>query len=488
MSDALTIFRAAIAAVDPGRCVAEALRVQHDGLSVGGHHVPIRPGGRVHVAGAGKATAAMALGLEQTLGQRWVLSGSVNVPDPCVPDPCVLGDLGQVHVRGVRPGGINEPTAAAIEGTRRMRAEIAALATDDVLVVLISGGGSALLCDPRPPMTLADKLAVTRHLAAAGVDIEQINAVRRALSDVKAGGLIAGCRATTVTLVLSDVLGDPVESIASGPTIAPPGGWDQLLAQAQEVLSRTDPHRRLPSSIYQVLAQRRRQMPRPAGHVAVVGNNAVAVDAAGVAAESLGYNHVMHCPAGPQPTAQQAGVDHAERLLGLLRRDAEHHRVDALITGGEPTVELCEASIRGTGGRNQHLVLAAYQRLLAESLSPDDWQRLTLLSGGTDGEDGPTDAAGAVIDAAVHRRAQEAGLDVAEALRRNDAHTFFDRCGGLIRTGATGTNVCDVRVGLVTDVVLPSRARLGESCNGIIPCDLLSKIHDAGRRKSIPSF
>ena len=195
------------------------------------------------------------------------------------------------------------------------------------------------------------------------------------------------------------------------------------------------------------------------GPIHVVANNAVAVDAAGVMAEQLGYNHVMHCGRGEQPTAERAGVEHAEQLLNLLRRGSDQHRVDALITGGEPTVTLCDAAIRGRGGRNQQLILAAYQRLLSAGLSDADWQRLTLLSGGTDGEDGPTDAAGAFIDAAVHRQAAGLGLDVEDFLRRNDAYTFFRRCGGLVRTGATGTNVCDVRVGLVASAARVERIR-----------------------------
>ncbi len=444
MSDAPKIFRSAVAAVDPARCVAEFVQIDGSGLVVDRHRFGLSDRSRIWVVGGGKAGQAMARGLAQAVDSRWPISGLINVPEASA------DSVGQIVCLAARRDGVNEPTAAAVAGTRQMREMIAHAAPADLVVALISGGGSALLCDPRPPVTLADKIIVTRHLAAAGVDIEQLNVVRRAISNVKAGGLVAGCRATVVTLVLSDVLGDPVESIASGPTVPPLRGWDELRRQAAAVLAQTDPHRQLPAAIYEVLNQRPAVADEgvPGGPVVIVGNNAAAVDAAGIAAESLGYNHVMHCPTGPQPTAERAGVDHAEQLLGLLRRDRSMHRVDALITGGEPTVRLCDESIRGLGGRNQQLVLAAYQRLLLENLSDADWDRITLLSAGTDGEDGPTDAAGAMIDAAVHRRAVAAGLDVADSLRRNDAYRFFDTCDGLIRTGPTGTNVCDIRVGL----------------------------------------
>ncbi|MCG8649221.1 MAG: glycerate kinase, partial [Pirellulales bacterium] len=139
----------------------------------------------------------------------------------------------------------------------------------------------------------------------------------------------------------------------------------------------------------------------------------------------------------------------AQMTLQMLSADSRQHRLDCLITGGEPVVSLAAAEIRGQGGRNQQLVLAAYQHLLSAGLSEQQWNRLALLSGGTDGEDGPTDAAGAVLDAKVHRRAGELGLDVADHLRRNDAYPFFQRTGGLLMTGPTGTNVCDLRVALV---------------------------------------
>jgi hydroxypyruvate reductase len=172
------------------------------------------------------------------------------------------------------------------------------------------------------------------------------------------------------------------------------------------------------------------------------------VDAAGAAAETLGYHHAMHAANALEGEAEQIG-----RHLAILASEMRGGSgPDCLITGGEPTVKLADVSLRGKGGRNQQLALAALIELLAdEHLSGDrsPVDRIALLSGGTDGEDGPTDAAGAIVDADIARRMADLNLDPREYLARNDAYTFFDRLGGLIKTGPTHTNVCDVRVVLV---------------------------------------
>ena len=145
--------------------------------------------------------------------------------------------------------------------------------------------------------------------------------------------------------------------------------------------------------------------------------------------------------------AEQVGRKHAEMLVGMLR-SSEEHRANCLVTGGEPVVELAPAEIRGRGGRNQQLVLAAYQALCEYHMTDDEWDQIVLLSGGTDGEDGPTDAAGAIVDSSVHKVAVDKRLDVSSFLKRNDAYSFFEQTGGLFITGPTGTNVCDLRVGI----------------------------------------
>ena len=200
----MRIFQNAIDLVAPRRCVVEAVRCDGDSIQVEDDRFAPPGSAVVWVVGGGKASAAMASGLHARLGGHWSVRGLVNVP------ASQAGSFGDIECLAARPDGVNEPTLAAVEGTRRMRSIIRAARPDDLVIALISGGGSALLCDPRPPVTLDDKIAVTRHLSAAGVDIEQINVVRRAISNVKGGGLIAGCVAQHLTLVLSDVLGDPL--------------------------------------------------------------------------------------------------------------------------------------------------------------------------------------------------------------------------------------------------------------------------------------
>jgi len=361
--------------------------------------------------------------------------------------------MADVKLFAARPAGVNEPTQQAIDGTDRILQLAQEAGPRDLVIGLISGGGSALLCQPVVGVSLADKLAVTRLLSSRGADITQLNTVRKHLSEVKGGGMARACQhAQLVTLVLSDVLGDPLDLIASGPTVPD----SSSPADAIAVLAQFDPDNELPQSVYGVLkiaAQTGQTVDErdTVGHnTFVVGNNAVAVDAAGIRAESLGYNHVMQSARECEGQAEDVGRRLAEMTIEMLSRDPALHRQDALITGGEPVVQLVAASDRGQGGRNQQLVLAAYVHLLEHGLSDQAWKRLVILSGGTDGEDGPTDAAGAILDASVHERCRSQQLDPKQFLGRNDAYQFFQATSGLLKTGPTGTNVCDLRVALVS--------------------------------------
>jgi glycerate-2-kinase len=344
---------------------------------------------------------------------------------------------------------VNEPTAEGIAGTEQMMRCVSQAGQRDLCIALISGGGSALMPLPIAGITLADKLAVTRFLSGAGADIRELNTVRKHLSQVKGGGLLRACRAgALVTLVLSDVLGDPLDLIASGPTVPDRSSPGDALA----VLRKYDPQQTLPASIFDALVRAPSRAVDEAAccpsTILVIGNNALAVDQAGCVAERLGYHHAMHSAHSGEGPAEDVGRHLADLTAEMLRCDGRGQRTDCLITGGEPTVTLIDAKQRGRGGRNQQLVLAAYQKLVGLRLSEQDWDRLCLLSGGTDGEDGPTDAAGAVLDADVHRRAAAQRLDPTDFLRRNDAYRFFEQTGGLLISGPTGTNVCDLRVAL----------------------------------------
>ena len=381
----------------------------------------------------------MTEGLVEVIDGWLPHTGWINVPEG------TEKPIKNVTVHPARPAGVNEPTEAGVEGTRQILKLAQDASSRDLLIALISGGGSALLPAPTSGITLEDKLAVTRFLSGAGADITELNTVRKHLSDVKGGGLLRASRAgRLITLVLSDVLGDPLDLIASGPTVTD----SSTKADAIAVLEKFDRGRRLSPSIYRVLEsdETTEVTPTSESHTIILGNNAVAVDEAGIRAESLGYNHAMQSATTCEGAAEDVGKLLAEMTVRMLR---DEKQVDCLITGGEPTVRLADESIRGRGGRNQQLVLAAYQYLRGANLRDDEWERFAILSGGTDGEDGPTDAAGAILCESVHRAAVERGLDVDEHLSRNDAYSFFEKAGGLLFTGPTGTNVCDLRVVVV---------------------------------------
>ena len=272
--------------------------------------------------------------------------------------PIACGRSRAVRLHPARPAGINEPTAEGVHGTEEILRIVGSLGPDDLCFVLISGGGSALLPAPAPGVTLADKLAVTRHLSAAGANIAELNAVRRHLSRIKGGGLARACHAGRLfALIISDVPGDPLDVIASGPTV----DNRSTPQDALDVLERYDGLRELPAvaAYLQRLADNPAEaLPAPpACRVTnlVIGNNALAVDAAGMAAERLGYSHAMIVAAEPEGTAESVG----EHLAVMARTMLAGPGPNCLISGGEPVVELVAADRRGKGGRNQQLALAA---------------------------------------------------------------------------------------------------------------------------------
>jgi hydroxypyruvate reductase len=421
--------------------------LQGDTLFIADRSFPLHRIGKLVVIGAGKATGSMAKSLERILepiAESKRLSGWVNVPDDCV-EP-----LRWIHLHGARPSGVNEPTKEGVSGTAQIVEQVKSLQENDLCLFVLSGGGSALLPAPVEAITLDDKVAVTRMLAAAGAEIGELNIVRKQLSEVKGGKLKRFCRhGTLVTLILSDVLGDPLDLIASGPTVDDPS----TPRQALEILRRFGAEESgISDRVFRYLQEQslRRQSKPPAdgpkvnneriwNHV--IGNNAVAVDAAGMEAERRGYSHAMICARKPEGTAEEVG----RHLASMAIRMHGGRGADCLISGGEPVVRLCQEAIRGKGGRNQQLILAAMLHLAGENVG----EGIAMLSGGTDGEDGPTDAAGAWFDPELFRKWQSSSLDAEDALRRNDAYRFFESLGSLLHSGPTGTNVCDVRVVLV---------------------------------------
>jgi glycerate 2-kinase len=449
-SDAIQIWRAGLEAVGSERLIREQVHVDGHWLAIctesGAEPIDLNCVRRIAVVGAGKAGTGMAAALEEVLGPRVIeerqLAGWVNVPADCV------RPLRRIHLHAARPAGVNEPTAEGVVGSLEILRIVESLSADDLCLCLISGGGSALLPAPPPEITLADKLAVTRHLSAAGADIIELNTVRKQLSRIKGGGLLRACRAgRLISLIISDVLGDPLDLIASGPT----ADDHSTPAEATAILSQFDPkHAAIPAAVYEYLRRKSQAAePRASAHLHpenhILANNATAVDAAGIEAVRLGYAHAMIAATRPEGEVEPIGRHLAE--MGLAMRNSPGP--DCLISGGEGVVRWIDSSKRGSGGRNQQLALATLMRL-AEHNPDGDSQGIALVSAGTDGEDGPTDAAGAIVDAEIIARARQLGLDAEDYLRRNDAYRFFEPLDGLLKTGPTHTNVGDLRVIIVS--------------------------------------
>jgi len=395
---------------------------------------------RILVVGAGKAGAAMASGVEDALAtQLDRLDGLINVPAESV------RPLRSIRLHAARPAGTNQPTAEGVVGTSQMLELLGQARPDDVALCLLSGGGSALLPAPVEGVSLADKQQVTSLLHACGATINEMNTVRKHLSRSKGGRLAQELRGTALySLIVSDVIGDPLDVIASGPTAADPTTFADALA----VLHKYQLVERTPRSVTGHLqAGVAGQVPETlkalpgSVHNLVIGNNARALAAAAVEARRRGYQ-VLNLGSFVEGETRHVGTALAG-VIRAIRADGQPLRPPAcILSGGETTVTLTDG--HGLGGRNQEFVLAAAIKLGQAGL-----RDAIVLSGGTDGEDGPTDAAGAWADETTLAAAAKQGLVPAAFLERHDAYHFFDAVGDLLRTGLTQTNVMDVRVLLV---------------------------------------
>ncbi len=429
---AQAIWNAGVAAVNSERLVGESVQLDGDTLTIAGVRLCLPKTGRIAVVGAGKAGAGMAAGFERavpSLLDRVI--GWVNVPADCVQQ------LSAIHLHAARPPGVNEPTEAGVEGTRQILSILKSLTEDDVCVVLISGGGSALLPAPRGGISLADKLAVTRLLMSGGATIDELNCVRRHLSDVKGGELVRHtCAKQIVSLIISDVVGDPLPVIASGPTVRD----SSTPADALRVLEPFS--NRVPSNVLSVLRDSKPQSEPDFDRVTtrLIGNNETALAACEMKARELGYS-VINLGSNVTGVAREVGQQLAARARSV--RDGNPVQPVCILSGGEPVVQLVPEASRGKGGRNQEVALAAASHLWSD---PDG---ICVLSGGTDGEDGPTDAAGGVVDHNTVASAKALNLDPLEFLDRNNAYPFLQATESLLKTGPTHTNVMDLHVTLV---------------------------------------
>ena len=455
--DAEAIWRAGVAAVDSSRLVADAVRRTVDSLDICGERYPISSIGKLIVVGAGKAGAGMARGLERVLGSDLVqqkVTGCINVPDDCVIP------LSRIHLHPARPAGVNEPTEAGVFGSERILEFVSGMTKEDICLVLISGGGSALLPLPVPGVSLADKLTLTRTLSQHGATIHELNSVRKRLSRIKGGGLARAAQAgRMIALIISDVIGDPLEIIASGPSVRDDATSDTALKVLRKLQS-ANPSADIPASVWTELQRQTDHSEEVADYGipcrnVVIGNNGTALSAAMRKATELGYD-AQSLGSDRQGFAKDNGIDLAQRCrdIRLQAPSAKH----CLVGGGEPVVQLSPTTRSRLGGRNQEVALAALCDLWTESLAG-----IAILSGGTDGEDGPTDAAGAICCESVQRLAQNRGLDPFDALSINDSYTFFAACEGLLKTGPTLTNVMDLQIAVVRPTEFSQATTIAES-------------------------
>jgi glycerate 2-kinase len=432
---ARAIWDAAVAAADPFELVRAALSGPE--LSQA-----IACAGRIVIVGGGKAGAAMAAGAEAALADQLDrTAGVVNVPEGA------FRPLRAIRLNVGRPAGINQPTAAGVAGVRDMLDLIKKAGPGDLGLCLLSGGGSALLPAPVEGVSLKDKQDVTTLLHASGATIDVINCVRKHLSAVKGGRLaqaFAERDCPLYSLIISDVIGDPLDVIASGPTAGDPTTFADALAVLEHRGLTTKTPRAVLDHLRRGAAGAFPETPKALPntvHNLILVNNAMALAAAARRAEELGYP-VLNLGAFIEGETQQVAAVMAG-IVRSIRADGQPVRPPiCLLSGGETTVTL--TADHGRGGRNQEFVLAMMLKL-----GKDGMHNAILLSGGTDGEDGPTDAAGAVADADTLVRAASQQLDPAAFLKRHDAYAFFEKVGGLLKTGLTQTNVMDVRVLLI---------------------------------------
>jgi len=432
---ALEIFRAALAAADPAAAIARHVRLRNGALIAGRTRYPLRAIRKIHVVGAGKAGAAMALAIEKlALPAEKRGESLVNVK---------YGHLAKLRWIQLNESGHPVPDEPGVRGAERI-AEIAAGAgADDLVICLISGGASALLPFPAPPVTLEEKQAVTKLLLACGASIHEINTVRKHISAIKGGQLARmAYPARVLALILSDVIGDNLDVIGSGIT-APDAS---TFAGARAVLEKYGILDRTPASIRQRLESGARgairETPKPGDPAfarvqnLIVGSNRLAVEAAAAKARELGFRPLI------LSTEIEGETREIARMHAAIAREIAHYGRPVpppacVISGGETTVTLRG---NGLGGRNQEFTLAA-------ALDIAGLKRIVVLSGGTDGTDGPTDAAGAIADGYTLARSPEAR----KYLDANDSYHYFEALGDLVITGPTNTNVMDVRVMLVGD-------------------------------------
>lgn len=436
--DAMYILKSAVDAVDPGDAIRRRMMVEGSRLSCDGFEIDLEHYSRVFVVGGGKAGGAMSEAVEGLLGDR-VSGGAVNV---------LKGTEDSYRLQNIRLYGASHPIPdeRSLRGVEAMLSILEGVGEDDLLIVLISGGGSALMTYPAKEVGVGDVKKITDRLLKSGATINELNAVRKHISAVKGGQMVKRARpATVLSLILSDVVGDPIDAIASGPT-APDTTTFQ---DAVSVLKDHGIWESTPESIRNRLLKGAsgeiEETPKPGDatfekvHNFVIGSNLLAAKAAVEMAQAFGYNSIL-LSTRLEGEARRVGTVLAGIAGEIALSGYPLRRPAAVIAGGETTVTVLGS---GEGGRNQELALSAASKIMGLDV--------VIATLATDGIDGPTEAAGAIADGATMERAESMGLEAVKSLADNDSHGFFKGLGDALITGPTGTNVNDLTLILVSD-------------------------------------
>jgi glycerate 2-kinase len=434
------IFRESLRPVNPYGAVKHFVRVENDQLILGKdgedqNTLDLKQFDCISLVGGGKATAPMAKAMEALLGDR-IGTGMINVK---------YGFTEKLSMTRTVEASHPLPDENGVKGTEAIMDLLAKAGNKDLIISLISGGGSALLCQPAQGISLREKQAVTGMLLDCGASIDEINAVRKHISAAKGGQMArAAFPATVVNLMLSDVVGDKMDVIASGPFVPDSSTFEDALG----ILRKYD-LKGVPGSIVRRLEDgvqgRIPDTPKEGDSVfqnvfnIIVGSNILALEAAEKKARELGYDTLILSSLIEGETRDVARV-HCAIAREICRSGRPIGKPACIISGGETTV-----TVRGNGlgGRNQEFCLTSAVEIAGLP------EKMVVLSGGTDGNDGPTDAAGAVVDPYTVERGREAGLSAVDFLNNNDAYHFFEKTEDLLMTGPTNTNVMDVRLLLV---------------------------------------
>jgi hydroxypyruvate reductase len=428
----LAIFRAGLKAVDPYEATKRVLRLSGEELQVREHGYCLEDFKRIVAVGAGKAGAPMAQAVEGILGER--LEGGLVIVK--------YGYTAPLKKVKIIEGGHPIPDEAGQHGAGELLEVVKGLGKDDLVFCLISGGGSALLPAPVEGVGLVEKQETTRILLESGASIHEINAIRKHLSRIKGGWLAkAVAPATMITFILSDVIGDDLDVIASGPTVGDRSTFSDCLS----VIEKYDLNDRIPSAAMTHLLKGVKgtvqETPKPddpvfrTGFNLIVGSNIQCLEAAVHKAKEMGYQTLILSSLIEGETREVAKV-HGAILKEIIRTGKPLAPPACIISGGETTVTIRG---KGKGGRNQEFSLACGMEIAG-------WEGAAVFSAGTDGTDGPTDAAGAFADGSTVTRALERGLDPAAYLNNNNSYPFFEQLDDLIITGPTNTNVMDIRI------------------------------------------